>query len=162
MQWETDAEARPDQEGPPAPGRTGFLQSQPESEKAFEREHHIQVVRPVSLRASVHRGLESGKRECGNRDAGEGASGRTSSLQIIMASFLEVSPVPWKPKCCIIHCLYKRVHSSEFWSVLLSAFLLLLTSGSSLRKHSCDGSNALTVTASWSKRGLLSYLMNIY
>ena len=46
--------------------------------------------------------------------------------------------------------------------MLLSAFLLLLTSGSSLCKLSCDVNNALTVTSSWSKRGLLSYFMNIY
>lgn len=77
-----------------------------ESEKAFEWERHtIQGVRPVSLRAGVHRRLESRKRECGTRDAGEGASGRTLSLQIILASFLEVSPVPWKLKCSIIHSM---------------------------------------------------------
>lgn len=157
-----DAEAR-SRRPPQGQAEQASCRASRESEKAFEREHHtIQGVRPVSLGARVHRGLESGKRECGNKDAGEGASGRTLSLQIILASFLEVSPVPWKPKCCITHCLSKRVRSSEFWSMLLSAFLLLLTSGSSLRKHSCDGSDALTVTASWSERGLLSYLMNIY
>lgn len=88
---------------------------------AFKQGYHmIQVVRSMSLLASVHSGLGDRKREFGSRDASDEGSRRNLGLQMIMlvprissVSFLRFITVPrswnWtalKHSVPFIHCLY--------------------------------------------------------